>query len=239
MEDILYKKILCNGGFIMYSILVCDDESGIRDLISKYARFEGHTVIEAVGGMEAIEKFARNDIDIVIMDVMMPDLDGFSTVREIRKTSDVPVIMLSARGEEYDRIHGFEVGVDDYVVKPFSPKELMMRIDVIMKRSGFSQAGHDVYSYAGLSVDFTARRVTVDGREVDLAPKEYELLSYMIKNKGTALSRERLLSNIWGYDFYGDDRTLDTHIKLLRRHLGDYASLVVTIRGMGYRFEGR
>ena len=223
----------------MYNILVCDDESGIRSLISKYAKFEGHNVVEAANGIEAIEKFASNDIDIVVMDVMMPDLDGFSTVREIRKTSEVPVIMLSARGEEYDRIHGFEVGVDDYVVKPFSPKELMMRIDVIMKRSGFSQAGHDMYTTDDLTVNFTARRVTVAGEEVDLAPKEYDLLTYMIKNKGIALSRERLLTNVWGYDFFGDDRTLDTHIKLLRRHLGECGNLIVTIRGMGYRFEGK
>ena len=192
----------------MYNILVCDDERGIRDLIGKYARFEGHSVTEAENGMDAIEKFSLDKYDIVIMDVMMPGLDGFSTVKEIRKTSDVPVIMLSARGEEYDRIHGFEVGVDDYVVKPFSPKELMMRIDVILRRSGHTEAGHDIYENGTLKVDFTARKATIDDDEVDLAPKEFELLSYMIKNRGVALSRERLLSTVWGYDFFGDDRTL-------------------------------
>ena len=222
----------------MYNILVCDDERGIRDLIGKYARFEGHNVTEAENGMDAIEKFSLDKYDMVIMDVMMPGLDGFSTVKEIRKTSNVPVIMLSARGEEYDRIHGFEVGVDDYVVKPFSPKELMMRIDVILRRSGHTEAGHDIYENGSLKVDFTARKATIGDDEVDLAPKEFELLSYMIKNRGVALSRERLLSTVWGYDFFGDDRTLDTHIKLLRKHLGDYSGLVVTIRGLGYRFEG-
>lgn len=222
----------------MYRILVCDDERGIRDLIGKYARFEGNVVIEAENGLDAIEKFSDDKFDIVIMDVMMPGLDGFSTVKEIRKTSNVPVIMLSARGEEYDRIHGFEVGVDDYVVKPFSPKELMMRVDVILRRSGHTESGHDIYEHETLKIDFTARKATISNTEIDLAPKEFELLSYMIKNKGVALSRERLLSTVWGYDFFGDDRTLDTHIKLLRKHLGDYSSLIVTIRGIGYRFEG-
>jgi len=222
----------------MYNILVCDDESGIRTLISKYARFEGHTVIEAENGMEAIELCRQKDVDIVIMDIMMPELDGFSAVHQIRKFSDVPVIMLSARGEEYDRIHGFETGADDYVVKPFSPKELMMRIDVIMRRRGKSNNdGHEVYRKDGLVIDFSARKVTIDGKNTELAPKEYDLLFYLVKNKGIALSREKLISNVWGYDFFGDDRTLDTHIKLLRRHLGIYSSLIVTLRGTGYRFE--
>ncbi len=223
----------------MYNILVCDDESGIRTLISKYAKFEGHKVIEAENGMQAVEICKNRDIDIIIMDIMMPELDGFSSVREIRKFSDTPVIMLSARGEEYDRIHGFEVGVDDYVVKPFSPKELMMRVDVIMRRRGKSvAAAHNVYENRGLKIDFSARRVIIDGKDTELSPKEYDLLFYLVKNKGIALSREKLITNVWGYDFYGDDRTLDTHIKLLRRHLGDYARLIVTLRGTGYRFEG-
>ena len=217
----------------MYNILVCDDEEGIRTLIAKYAKFEGHNVIEAENGMQAIEICRNKDIDI-----MMPELDGFSAVREIRKDKDTPVIMLSARGEEYDRIHGFEVGADDYLVKPFSPKELMMRIDVIMRRRTKQSAnGPNVYANEGLLIDFTARRVTVDGVDAELSPKEYDLLFYLVKNKGIALSREKLITNVWGYDFYGDDRTLDTHIKLLRKHLGDYASYVVTLRGTGYRFE--
>ena len=222
----------------MYNILVCDDEEGIRTLIAKYAKFEGHNVIEAENGMQAIEICRNKDIDIIVMDIMMPELDGFSAVREIRKDKDTPVIMLSARGEEYDRIHGFEVGADDYLVKPFSPKELMMRIDVIMRRRTKQSAhGHNVYEKEGLVIDFTARRVTIDGVDAELSPKEYDLLFYLVKNKGIALSREKLITNVWGYDFYGDDRTLDTHIKLLRKHLGDYASYVVTLRGTGYRFE--
>ena len=222
----------------MYNILVCDDEEGIRTLIAKYAKFEGHNVIEAENGMQAIEICRNKDIDIIVMDIMMPELDGFSAVREIRKDKDTPVIMLSARGEEYDRIHGFEVGADDYLVKPFSPKELMMRIDVIMRRRTRQSAnGHNVYEKEGLVIDFTARRVTVDGVDAELSPKEYDLLFYLVKNKGIALSRGKLITNVWGYDFYGDDRTLDTHIKLLRKHLGDYASYVVTLRGTGYRFE--
>ena len=222
----------------MYNILVCDDEEGIRTLIAKYAKFEGHNVIEAENGMQAIEMCRNKDIDIIVMDIMMPELDGFSAVREIRKDKDTPVIMLSARGEEYDRIHGFEVGADDYLVKPFSPKELMMRIDVIMRRRTKQSAnGHNVYEKEGLIIDFTARRVTIDGVDAELSPKEYDLLFYLVKNKGIALSREKLITNVWGYDFYGDDRTLDTHIKLLRKHLGDYASYVVTLRGTGYRFE--
>ena len=222
----------------MYNILVCDDEEGIRTLIAKYAKFEGHNVIEAENGMQAIEICRNKDIDIIVMDIMMPELDGFSAVREIRKDKDTPVIMLSARGEEYDRIHGFEVGADDYLVKPFSPKELMMRIDVIMRRRTKQSAnGHNVYEKEGLVIDFTARRVTIDGVDAELSPKEYDLLFYLVKNKGIALSREKLITNVWGYDFYGDDRTLDTHIKLLRKHLGDYAFYVVTLRGTGYRFE--
>lgn len=223
----------------MYNILVCDDESGIRLLISKYAKFGGHNVLEAENGLQAIDICRTNDIDIVIMDVMMPELDGFSTVREIRKFSDVPVIMLSARGEEYDRIHGFETGVDDYVVKPFSPKELMMRVDVIMRRTtGANKNSHDTFQKDGLVIDFTARKLIINNVNTELSPKEYDLLFYMAKNKGIALSREKLITNVWGYDFYGDDRTLDTHIKLLRRHLGEYSGLIVTLRGTGYRFEG-
>ena len=223
----------------MYNILVCDDEEGIRTLISKYAKYEGHSVTLAQNGREAVEECKKQSFDIIILDIMMPILDGFETAAEIRKFSQVPIIMLSARGEEYDRIHGFEVGTDDYVVKPFSPKELMMRVDVIMRRiSGKSDKGHEIYRKDGLCIDFTARRVLVDEQQVDLAPKEYELLFYLVKNKGVAVSRERLMTDIWGYEFFGDDRTLDTHIKLLRKHIGQYSNLIVTLRGTGYRFEG-
>lgn len=215
-------------------ILIVDDESNIRSLIRKYAAFEGCTADEAESGMQAVEMCRAGRYDLVIMDVMMPEMDGFSAVREIRRFSQVPVLMLSARGEEYDRIHGFEVGVDDYVIKPFSPRELMMRVSAIVKRAG---GGSDAVSIGDLTVDFTARRVTIAGQELTLSPKEYELLFYMVRNRGIALTRERLISEVWGYDFYGDDRTLDTHIKLLRRSLGDYASRITTLRGVGYRFE--
>ena len=226
----------------MYKILVVDDEERIRALIQKYAVFEGHEVIEAQDGMEAVELCRDQAFDIIIMDVMMPELDGFSAVREIRKTSNVPVIMLSARGEEYDRIHGFESGVDDYVVKPFSPKELMMRIEAVMKRVRLpaemtGEDNHELFSYETLMVDFTARLVYVDGQRVDMSPKEQDLLFFMVKNRGIALTRENLLSKVWGYDFYGDDRTLDTHIKLLRKSLQQYSTCVVTLRGIGYRFD--
>ncbi|MBE6878762.1 MAG: response regulator transcription factor [Ruminococcaceae bacterium] len=222
----------------MYNILVCDDEEGIRTLISKYAKYEGHNIVTAENGQIAVEKCQEHKFDIIVLDIMMPQLDGFETARQIRDFSQVPIIMLSARGEEYDRIHGFEVGADDYVVKPFSPKELMMRIDVIMRRVTAQKEQHETFKKDGLHIDFTARKVFVDGEETDLAPKEYELLFYLVKNKGAAVSRERLMSDIWGYEFFGDDRTLDTHIKLLRKHIGQYSGLIVTLRGIGYRFEG-
>lgn len=233
----------------MKKILVVDDEDKIRIIIKKYAEFEGYAITEASNGMEAIEACQREDFDLIIMDVMMPELDGFSACKEIKKIKDIPVIMLSARGEEYDKIHGFESGVDDYVVKPFSPKELMMRVNVVITRNarnihnalasnGINEQEHDVYRYEGLEVDFTSRMVTVDGINASMTPKEYDLLFYMIRNKGIALTREKLITEVWGYDYFGDDRTLDTHIKLLRGNLGEYRSLVTTLRGVGYRFDG-
>ena len=223
----------------MYKLLIVDDEEKIRALIQKYAKLEGHQVAEASDGLEAVERCRRESFDLVVMDVMMPELDGFSAVREIRKTQDLPVIMLSARGEEYDKIHGFELGIDDYMVKPFSPRELMMRIDAVMKRSArASRQDHEVFEKDGLAVDFTARRVSVDGVVQEMSPKEYDLMFYLVRNKGIALTREKLISQVWGYDFYGDDRTLDTHIKLLRKSLGPYSGWIVTLRGVGYRFEG-
>ena len=232
----------------MYNILVVDDEEMIRRLISKYAVFEGHSVTEAGDGMEAVELCRKNSYDIMIIDIMMPELDGFSACRMIRKFSDIPIIMLSARGEEYDRINGFELGVDDYVVKPFSPKELMLRIDAVMKRynSGSNrtipnkeEAQNEVIelSGGGLRADLTARIVYVDGKRAEMTPKEYDLFFYMLKNKNIALTREKLICEVWGYDYFGDDRTLDTHIKLLRKSLGKYAKYIVTLRGVGYRFE--
>ena len=227
----------------MYRILTVDDEERIRALIRKYAEFEGHEVTEAADGMEAVKLCREKTFDIIIMDIMMPELDGFSAVREIRKFSDTPIIMLSARGEEYDKLNGFGLGIDDYVVKPFSPKELMMRIDAVMKRSSGgakpAESKHEIVEIDGLKADITARLVYVNGERVDMSPKEYDLFFYMLKNKGIALSREKLITEVWGYDFYGDDRTLDTHIKLLRKSLGEYSRLIVTLRGVGYRFEAK
>ena len=226
----------------MAHLLIADDEAQIRTLIRKYAEFGGHTVTEAADGMEAISRAASASPDLIVMDIMMPELDGFSAVREIRKTSSVPVLFLSARGEEYDRINGFESGADDYVVKPFSPKELLLRIEAILRRTGeapAATAAKEVYTFGGLTVDMTARIVTADGVVLELSPKEYDLLFYLIRNKNIALSRERLITEVWGYDFFGVDRTLDTHVKLLRKSLGVYANHIVTLRGVGYRFDER
>lgn len=228
----------------MYNILVVDDEEKIRKLIRKYAEFSGHKVTEAADGMEAVSLCRSGAFDIIIMDIMMPELDGFSACREIRRFTDTPILMLSARGEEYDKISAFELGIDDYVVKPFSPKELMLRIEAIMKRFRRSdnpdspENRNEVFAFEGLKVDFTARLVYIDGERVEgMSPKEYDLLFYMIRNRNIALTREKLITEVWGYDFYGDDRTLDTHIKLLRKSLREYAKLIVTLRGVGYRFE--
>lgn len=224
----------------MAKILVVDDEEKLRGVIKKYAEFDGYEVIEAADGMEAVLRCEKEDFDIIIMDVMMPELDGFSAVKEIRKSSDVPVIMLSARGEEYDKLHGFDLGIDDYVVKPFSSKEIMRRVSAILRRVGTNvqKINHDLFKKDGLVVDITAHKVTIDGEDIEMSPKVYELLFYMIRNKNIALSRERLITEVWGYDYFGDDRTLDTHIKLLRQALGKYSKLVITLRNIGYRFEG-
>ena len=229
-------------GDIMYRILVVDDEIRIRSIIRKYAEFEGHTVTEAGDGMEAVSLCRRETFDIIILDIMMPELDGFSACREIRKTADTPIIMLSARGEEYDKINGFELGVDDYVVKPFSPRELMLRVEAVMKRMKRREPDREKNQIVeldngGLRVDLTARIVYIDGARVDMSPKEYDLFFYLLRNRNVALSREKLLNEVWGYDFYGDARTLDTHIKLLRKTLGKYSEYIVTLRGVGYRFE--
>lgn len=221
----------------MSTILIVDDEMRIRDMIRKYAEFEGYEVAEAQDGMQAVQMCKDTTYDFIIMDVMMPQLDGFSACKEIRKSCNTPVLMLSARGEEYDKIHGFEIGVDDYVVKPFSPKELMMRVSAILKRSQAMDVVKEVYEYEGLKVDFTARKVFIHDKTVEMSPKEYGLLFYLIKNAGIALTREQLIRDVWGYDFYGDDRTLDTHIKLLRKSLKEYSALIITLRGVGYRFE--
>ncbi len=221
-------------------VLVVDDEEKIRNVIKEYAEFEGYEIDEAEDGMEAIAKCKTENYDIIIMDVMMPKLDGFSSIKEIKKIKNIPVIMLSARGEEYDKLFGFEIGVDDYVVKPFSPKELMARINAVLTRSkssGSENTQQEKYVLDGLEIDMLGRNVYVDGVKKDLTPKEYELLQYFILNKNIALSREKILNEVWGYDFFGEDRTVDTHVKMLRNNLGRYRDKIVTVRGMGYKFE--
>ncbi len=250
----------------MVRLLVVDDEEKIRLIIRKYAELEGHQVTEAKDGIEAVSLCALEDFDVMILDVMMPGMDGFAVCKQVRRCKKIPVIMLSARGEEYDRIKGFELGVDDYVVKPFSPKELMCRVRVVVQRnqtSGTAYAKHapsssmyagqntlsiedadtlpgrKVYRHGDLVVDFTGRSVMVKNHRLDLTPKEYDLLFYLVENRNIALSRDQLITNVWGYDYYGDDRTLDTHIKRLRSSLGEYRSCIVTLRGVGYRFDDR
>lgn len=222
----------------MPRILIVDDEAKIREVVKEYAEFEGMDVTEAVDGMDAIEKVRANSesYDCIVLDIMMPRLDGYSACKEIKKIKNIPVIMLSARGEEYDKLFGFEVGVDDYVVKPFSPKELMARIKVAIKRNSAPESS-DVIRYKGLVINFAARDVTIDGKRVQMTPKEYDILFYLAKNMNIAMSREKLLEEVWGFDFYGDDRTVDTHIKMLRNSLGPYRDLIVTLRGMGYKFD--
>lgn len=225
----------------MTKILICDDEPGLRTVIKRYAQFEGYEVVEAGNGMKAIEACKKESFDIIIMDIMMPELDGFSAVKEIREFSNVPVMMLSARGEEYDKVLGFELGIDDYVVKPFSSKEIMLRIAAILRRtekSPFNDDGHVIFTKDGFMVDMTAYKMFIDGEQVELSPKLYDLLFFLIRNKNIAIQREKILTEVWGFDYYGDDRTLDTHIKLLRKAMGPYSDFVKTLRSIGYRFEG-
>ena len=227
------------GAFTVKKVLIVDDEKNIRNVISEYAKFEGYETFEAEDGMQAVEMCRSDDYDLIIMDIMMPRLDGYSAVKEIRKTKQIPVIMLSARGEEYDKLFGFELGVDDYVTKPFSPKELLARMRAVIKRTSAAEEpdNRQTVKFEGLEIDMTGREVLVDGTPASLTPKEYDLLFYMVRNKGIALSREKLLEEVWGYDFYGDDRTVDTHIKMLRNSLGDYRKFIITLRGMGYKFD--
>ncbi len=216
-------------------VLIVDDEELIRNIIHDYCINEGFKTYEAKDGNEALTIIqSHNDIDIVVLDIMMPHMDGFTTYQEIKKIRNIPTIILSARSEEYDKLNGFDLGVDDYLTKPFSPRELIARIKAILKRDNHIL---DAYEYKGLKIDIKAHSVYVDNKEVELTPKEYELLLFFIENKSIALTREQLLSKIWGYDFYGDDRTVDTHIKTLRSHLGKYRDLIKTIRGVGYKFE--
>lgn len=215
-------------------ILIVDDEELIRTVVKEYAELEGYEIDEAGDGLEAIAKCQENNYDLIIMDIMMPKLDGYQAVKEIQKTKNTPILMLSARGEEYDKLLGFDLGIDDYVQKPFSPKELMARIKAILKRVNKVTKKYTVDT---LVIDDGAREVTIDGEKTVLTLKEYELLKYLVENENIAISREQLLTNIWGYDFYGDDRTVDTHIKTLRSKIGPYKDNIVTLRGVGYKFE--
>ena len=223
----------------MAKILIVDDEAKIREVIREYAQFNKYETDEAEDGMQAVGKCLNNDYDLIIMDIMMPRLDGYSACKEIKKQKDIPIIMLSARGEEYDKLFGFELGIDDYVVKPFSPKELMARVAAVLarKQRGSEAARQTLLVSDGLEVNTDSRTVTVDGEKVDCTLKEYEILAYLMRNKNIALSRDRMLQDIWGYDFFGDDRTIDTHIKNLRGRLGKYRDKITTVRGIGYKFE--
>ncbi len=219
----------------MATLLIVDDEIMIREVIKEYGNSYGYEVLEASDGMEAIEIVKENKIDCVILDVMMPHLDGFTTCKHIKEYSDVPIIMLSARVAEDDKLYGFELGIDDYVSKPFSPKELMARIKVVIERS--TNKIKDVISVEGIYIDKKAHVVKIDDEIVHLTNKEFDLLVYLIENESTAITREKLLENIWGYDYYSMDRTVDTHIKMLRKNLGKYGNKIVTVRGVGYKFE--
>lgn len=221
----------------MAKILVVDDESRIRDIIKQYLQFEGYEFDEAANGQQAIDMFFDQKFDLVVMDVMMPFLDGITVLRMIREKSDVPVILLTAKGEEYDKVFGFDLGADDYMVKPFSPKELMARIRAVLKRTSKISEKVDTYTYKKLQVIPSSYEAKIGDERLNLTPKEFELLSYFIKNKGTVMTRENLLNEIWGYDFYGDSRTVDTHVKMLRNNLGVYRDLIKTVWGVGYRYD--
>lgn len=216
-------------------ILVVDDEELIRDVIKEYLEANNYTVEEASNGIEALGKLENNKYDLLILDIMMKELDGFSMLDRLDKSKMIPTIVLSARGEEYDKLHGFDLGIDDYLTKPFSPKELVARVKAILNRS--SKNLPTLYEYKTLEINFSAHTVKIDNDFINLTPKEFEILSYLIKNKNIAISREQLLSKLWGYDFFGDDRTIDTHIKLLRNNLGKYRDLIETVRGIGYKFN--
>lgn len=221
-------------------ILVVEDESRIREMIREYLENDGFTVTEAVDGADALDKFKSTEFDMLVLDVMLPQIDGWTVCREIRRASSIPILMLTARGEEYDRLFGFELGVDDYIVKPFSPKELVARMKAVLRRSGNSVKNTpdpDLFEYKTLSVNTSSRKVTIDGRTIDMTPKEFELLSFFVRNRDRVFTREQLLDKVWGYEFGGDYRTIDTHVKMLRESLGAYRNLLVTVWGVGYKFE--
>lgn len=215
-------------------ILVVDDEKLIQDVISEYLKAIQYDVFLASNGEDALSMILKQDFDLLILDIMMPQMDGFTLLKEIPKEKRIPTIVLSARGEEVDKLSGFSLGIDDYVTKPFSPKELIARVKAVLARCQSSIG--DIYTYQGLEVHFLSRSIFIDQKEISVTPKEFDLLSYLIKNKGIALSREQLLSHVWGYDFFGEDRTVDTHIKMLRNSLGSYRKCIVTVHGIGYKY---
>lgn len=215
-------------------LLIVDDEKLIRDVIKTYAELENYETVEAEDGSEALDIVAKEKIDLIILDIMMPKMDGMTFLEKLKSDKNIPVIILSARNEEYDKLRGFDLGTDDYLTKPFSPKELLARIKAILKRSG--KMIPDNYKYKGLKIEYPARSVYIDNKEIKLTLKEYELLCFFVTNENIALSREQLLNKIWGYDYFGDDRTVDTHVKMLRNNLGKYRNLIVTVRGVGYKY---
>lgn len=225
----------------MSKILLADDEVTLRTAIREFAEFQGHEVVEAGDGAEALNLCRTQDFDVIIMDIMMPRLDGFTAYQEIKKLKDIPVLILSSKDQEYDKLYGFQLGIDDYVVKPFSLKELMARVNVIVTRhqqaAGQAAGGAEILRFEGLELNLAARKVLADGQRVDLRPKEYELLFFLARNRNRVFSREALLERIWGYDYVGDDRTVDAHIKMLRHDLGEYRRFIITLRGAGYKFE--
>lgn len=221
------------------TILVVDDEQRMRTLIKDFLEQKGYRILQAKDGEEALEIFdiEKDSVSLIILDVMMPKLDGWSVLRQIRQTSEIPIIMLTARGEEQDELFGFELGVDEYISKPFSPKILVARVEAILKRGKDLENSKDNNITSGIEIDDKARTVTVDGKNVDMSLREYELLKYLLDNVGIALSRDKILNNVWNYDYYGDSRTIDSHIKKIRHKLGKKGKYIKTVRGIGYKFE--
>ncbi len=215
-------------------ILVVDDEVLIRTVIKEYCENNDYEVFEASSGNEALDLLLNNKYDLMILDIMMPEMDGFEMLKELPKEKRIPTIMLSARGEEYDKLTGFDLGIDDYVTKPFSPKELIARIKAVLSRT--NKNIDDIYTYKGIEINYKAHTLKIDGNIKNITPKEFEIITYLIQNKNIAISREQLLSAIWGYDFVGEDRTVDTHIKMLRNNLEKYRDHIITIRGIGYKY---
>jgi len=215
-------------------ILVVDDEKLIRDVIREYALIENYDIYEAENGLKALDIIEKEEIDLIILDIMMPKMDGYTFFQELKKNKSIPTIVLSARSDEYDKLLGFDLGIDDYLTKPFSPKELMARIKAILRRCSPTI---DKFIYQDLEIDFIGHTIKIKNEEINVTPKEFELLTYFINNQNVAISRESLLSKLWGYDYFGDDRTIDTHIKMLRNNLGIYRDLIKTVRGIGYKFE--